>query len=34
MGMPFADVDITAHYDEMLADERIRRTMIDARALD
>lgn len=33
MGMPFADVDITAHYDEMLADERIRRTMIDARAL-
>ena len=32
MGMPFADVDITAHYDEMLADERIRRTMIDARA--
>lgn len=33
MGIPFADVDITAHYDEMLADERIRRTMIDARAL-
>lgn len=33
MGVPFADVDITAHYDEMLADERIRRTMIDARAL-
>lgn len=33
MGMPFADVDITAHYEEMLADERIRRTMIDARAL-
>ena len=33
MGMPFADVDITAHYDEMLTDERIRRTMIDARAL-
>ena len=32
MGVPFADVDITAHYDEMLADERIRRTMIDARA--
>ncbi|UBY94174.1 class 1b ribonucleoside-diphosphate reductase subunit alpha [Bifidobacterium pseudolongum] len=32
MGMPFADVDITAHYEEMLADERIRRTMIDARA--
>ncbi len=33
MGIPFADVDITAHYDEMFADERIRRTMIDARAL-
>lgn len=33
MGVPFADVDITAHYDEMLADERIRRAMIDARAL-
>ncbi|RYQ23364.1 ribonucleotide-diphosphate reductase subunit alpha [Bifidobacterium pseudolongum subsp. globosum] len=33
MGVPFADVDITAHYEEMLADERIRRTMIDARAL-
>lgn len=32
MGMPFADIDITAHYDEMLADTRIRRTMIDARS--
>ena len=28
MGMPFADVDITAHYDEMLADELKRRGYI------
>lgn len=30
-GMPFADVNVTAKYEEMLADDRIRKTFIDAR---
>ncbi|MBW3088777.1 class 1b ribonucleoside-diphosphate reductase subunit alpha [Bifidobacterium sp. 82T24] len=30
-GKPFADIAITDHYDEMVADERIRKTYIDAR---
>ena len=30
-GRPFADVSVTEHYDEMVADERIRKTYIDAR---
>ncbi|NTW42573.1 MAG: class 1b ribonucleoside-diphosphate reductase subunit alpha, partial [Cellulomonadaceae bacterium] len=30
-GVPFADVDVTARYDEMVADPRIRTTTIDAR---
>lgn len=30
-GMPFADIAISEHYDEMVADERIRKTYIDAR---
>ena len=28
---PFADISITEHYDEMVADDRIRKTYIDAR---
>lgn len=30
-GKPFADISITEHYDEMVADDRIRKTYIDAR---
>lgn len=30
-GKPFADISITEHYDEMAADDRIRKTYIDAR---
>ena len=30
-GVPFADVNVTAKYEEMLADDRIRKTFIDAR---
>lgn len=30
-GKPFADVSVTEHYDEMVADDRIRKTYIDAR---
>ncbi|NEG96397.1 class 1b ribonucleoside-diphosphate reductase subunit alpha [Bifidobacterium sp. SMB2] len=30
-GRPFADIAISEHYDEMVADERIRKTYIDAR---
>ena len=30
-GVPFADISVTEHYDEMLADDRIRKTYIDAR---
>ncbi len=30
-GTPFADISITEHYDEMVADDRIRKTYIDAR---
>jgi ribonucleoside-diphosphate reductase alpha chain len=30
-GIPFADVDVTAKYDEMVDDARIRKTKIDAR---
>ena len=30
-GKPFADISVTEHYDEMVADDRIRKTYIDAR---
>lgn len=30
-GKPFADISVTEHYDEMVADDRIRETYIDAR---
>ena len=30
-GTPFADMSVTEHYDEMVADDRIRKTYIDAR---
>ena len=30
-GKPFADISITEHYDEMVADDRIKKTYIDAR---
>ena len=30
-GVPFADISVTERYDEMLADDRIRKTYIDAR---
>lgn len=30
-GVPFADISVTERYDEMVADERIRKTYIDAR---
>ena len=30
-GKPFADISVTEHYDEMVADERIKKTYIDAR---
>lgn len=30
-GKPFADVSVSEHYEEMVADERIRKTYIDAR---
>ena len=30
-GKPFADISVTKHYDEMVADDRIRKTYIDAR---
>ena len=30
-GKPFADISATEHYDEMVADDRIRKTYIDAR---
>ncbi|PLS32039.1 ribonucleotide-diphosphate reductase subunit alpha [Bifidobacterium margollesii] len=30
-GKPFADIPISEHYDEMVADDRIRKTYIDAR---
>lgn len=30
-GKPFADISVTEHYDEMVADNRIRKTYIDAR---
>ena len=30
-GTPFADISVTEHYDEMVADDRIRKTYIDAR---
>ena len=30
-GKPFADISITEHYDEMVADDRIRKTYIDTR---
>ncbi|KAA8817072.1 class 1b ribonucleoside-diphosphate reductase subunit alpha [Bifidobacterium callitrichos] len=30
-GKPFADISVSEHYDEMLADERISKTYIDAR---
>ena len=30
-GLPFADISVTEKYDEMLADDRIRKTFIDAR---
>ncbi|WP_288266281.1 class 1b ribonucleoside-diphosphate reductase subunit alpha [uncultured Bifidobacterium sp.] len=30
-GVPFADISVTEHYDEMLADDRIHKTYIDAR---
>ncbi|PJM75641.1 class 1b ribonucleoside-diphosphate reductase subunit alpha [Bifidobacterium simiarum] len=30
-GKPFADISISEHYDEMVADDRIRKTYIDAR---
>ena len=30
-GKPFADISVTEHYDEMVADDRIKKTYIDAR---
>ena len=30
-GKPFADISVTEHYDEIVADDRIRKTYIDAR---
>ena len=30
-GKPFADISVTEHYDEMVADDRIRKSYIDAR---
>ncbi|MBW3091101.1 class 1b ribonucleoside-diphosphate reductase subunit alpha [Bifidobacterium miconisargentati] len=30
-GKPFADISVTEHYEEMLADDRIKKTYIDAR---
>ncbi|MCI1225137.1 class 1b ribonucleoside-diphosphate reductase subunit alpha, partial [Bifidobacterium sp.] len=30
-GKPFADISVSEHYDEMVADDRIRKTYIDAR---
>ena len=30
-GKPFADISVTEEYDRMVADERIRKTWIDAR---
>ena len=30
-GKPFADISVTEHYDEMVVDDRIRKTYIDAR---
>ena len=32
-GKPFADISVTEHYDEMVADDRIHKTYIDARQL-
>ena len=30
-GKPFADISVSEHYDEMVADDRIKKTYIDAR---